>query len=211
LLPNLPISIPFKLNLEDLLEKKSSSITSISAHQTWRKPMVYLFSFPFLFRLITDLLACHVLFLRISLPLFCDFFFKFSLFWMHWIGLQWLKLRREQSQWLLHFLFIRKVWYRLIFFITTACSGNWIIVLDGSWSAVQDRDHKFLTKAVEEAYKGVDSGDGGPFGAVVVLNDEVVVACHNMVLKHTDPTAHAEVTAIREVSFFFFFFCSFYI
>lgn len=66
-------------------------------------------------------------------------------------------------------------------------------------AAVQDRDHKFLTQAVEEAYKGVDSGDGGPFGAVVVHNDEVVVSCHNLVLKHTDPTAHAEVTAIREV------------
>ncbi|CAI9786163.1 unnamed protein product [Fraxinus pennsylvanica] len=64
--------------------------------------------------------------------------------------------------------------------------------------AVQDRDHKFLTKAVEEAYRGVDCGNGGPFGAVVVRNDEVVVSCHNMVLKHTDPTAHAEVTAIRE-------------
>lgn len=56
-----------------------------------------------------------------------------------------------------------------------------------------------MTKAVEEAYKGVECGDGGPFGAVVVRNDEVVVSCHNMVLKHTDPTAHAEVTAIREV------------
>lgn len=66
--------------------------------------------------------------------------------------------------------------------------------------AVQDRDHKFLTKAVEEAYKGVECGDGGPFGAVVVLNDEVVVSCHNMVLRNTDPTAHAEVTAIREVN-----------
>lgn len=65
--------------------------------------------------------------------------------------------------------------------------------------AVQDRDHKFLSKAVEEAYKGVECGDGGPFGAVVVRNDEVVVSCHNMVLKHTDPTAHAEVTAVREV------------
>lgn len=65
--------------------------------------------------------------------------------------------------------------------------------------AVQDRDHKFLTKAVQEAYKGVDCGDGGPFGAVVVRDDEVVVSCHNMVLHNTDPTAHAEVTAIREV------------
>lgn len=65
--------------------------------------------------------------------------------------------------------------------------------------AVQDRDHKFLTKAVEEAYRGVECGHGGPFGAVVVRDDEVVVSCHNMVLKNTDPTAHAEVTAIREV------------
>jgi tRNA(Arg) A34 adenosine deaminase TadA len=70
-----------------------------------------------------------------------------------------------------------------------------------NFAAVQDRDHKFLTKAVEEAYRGVDCGDGGPFGAVVVCNDEVVVSCHNMVLKHTDPTAHAEVTAIREVNY----------
>lgn len=54
---------------------------------------------------------------------------------------------------------------------------------------------------MEEAYKGVESGDGGPFGAVVVKNDEVVVSCHNMVLSCTDPTAHAEVTAIREVPF----------
>lgn len=66
-------------------------------------------------------------------------------------------------------------------------------------SAVQDRDYKFLTQAVEEAYQGVECGDGGPFGAVVVHNDEVVVSCHNMVLRNTDPTAHAEVTAIREV------------
>ncbi|KAE8734685.1 Cytidine/deoxycytidylate deaminase family protein isoform 2 [Hibiscus syriacus] len=64
--------------------------------------------------------------------------------------------------------------------------------------AVQNRDHKFLTQAIEEAYKGVECKDGGPFGAVVVHNDEVVVSCHNMVLKNTDPTAHAEVTAIRE-------------
>ncbi|KAG6531814.1 hypothetical protein ZIOFF_005640 [Zingiber officinale] len=71
----------------------------------------------------------------------------------------------------------------------------------GHHEVVQDRDHKFLSKAVEEAYHGVECGDGGPFGAVVVCNDEVVVGCHNMVLKHTDPTAHAEVTAIREAGY----------
>ncbi|BBG92978.1 chromatin remodeling factor18 [Prunus dulcis] len=63
---------------------------------------------------------------------------------------------------------------------------------------VQDRDNKCLRKAVDEAYKGVECGDGGPFGAVVVHNDEVLVSCHNMVLRNTDPIAHAEVTAIRE-------------
>ncbi|KAI6684779.1 hypothetical protein NL676_030692 [Syzygium grande] len=40
--------------------------------------------------------------------------------------------------------------------------------------AVQDRDHIFLARAVEEAYKGVECGDGGPFGAAVVRNNEIV-------------------------------------
>ncbi|KAK8638672.1 hypothetical protein V6N13_137083 [Hibiscus sabdariffa] len=63
---------------------------------------------------------------------------------------------------------------------------------------IEDKDQKFIAQAVEEAYKGVESKDGFPFGAVIVRNDEVVVSCHNMVLFDTDPTAHAEVTAIRE-------------
>lgn len=71
--------------------------------------------------------------------------------------------------------------------------------MPNAFSAVQDRDHEFLSKAVEEAYQGVECGHGGPFGAVVVRNNEVVVSCHNMVMKYTDPTAHAEVTAVREV------------
>lgn len=52
---------------------------------------------------------------------------------------------------------------------------------------------KFLTKAVEEAHNAVNCGHGGPFGAIVVRNDEVIASCHNMVLKNMDPTAHAEV------------------
>ncbi|MCO5588569.1 hypothetical protein L7F22_042526 [Adiantum nelumboides] len=68
----------------------------------------------------------------------------------------------------------------------------------GHQEEVQDRDCHFLSLAVEEAYNGVNCGHGGPFGAVVVLNDGIIVSCHNMVLEYTDPTAHAEVTAIRE-------------
>ena len=77
-------------------------------------------------------------------------------------------------------------------------AGN-VSVFAGHKEALKDRDHKFLAKAVGEAYKGVDCGHGGPFGAVVVCNDQVIASCHNMVLNSTDPTAHAEVTAIREV------------
>ncbi|VDM43822.1 unnamed protein product [Toxocara canis] len=55
----------------------------------------------------------------------------------------------------------------------------------------------FMKKAVEEAVQGVTNDDGGPFGAVIVRNGSIVATGHNMVLKTNDPTAHAEVTAIR--------------
>ena len=52
--------------------------------------------------------------------------------------------------------------------------------------------------ALDEARKGVKDGDGGPFGAVIVRNGKVIASAHNMVLKYNDPTAHAEVQAIRK-------------
>ena len=58
----------------------------------------------------------------------------------------------------------------------------------------------FMQIAFEEAKRGVESGDGGPFGAVIVKNGEVVAAAHNEVLKRNDPTAHAEMLAIRKAS-----------
>jgi len=68
-----------------------------------------------------------------------------------------------------------------------------------TYVAAEDRENMFLTLAVEEAYKGVESGDGYPYGAVIVRNDEIVASCHNMVVRNTDPSAHAEITAIRQV------------
>ncbi|CAN6197386.1 unnamed protein product [Urochloa humidicola] len=65
-------------------------------------------------------------------------------------------------------------------------------------SSSQDRDYKFIVQAVDEAYRAVEGGVGRPFGAVIIRGDEEVVSCHNLVLKNTDPSAHAEVTAIRE-------------
>ncbi|CAN8260375.1 unnamed protein product [Cochlearia groenlandica] len=61
-----------------------------------------------------------------------------------------------------------------------------------------DMDHKYITQAVKEAIMGVECGDGFPFGAVIVHKNQIVVSCDNMVLKEKDPTAHAEVVAIRE-------------
>jgi len=56
----------------------------------------------------------------------------------------------------------------------------------------------FMHEAIKEAKTGISLGDGGPFGAVIVKNGEIVGRGHNMVVKNNDPTAHAEVMAIRD-------------
>jgi guanine deaminase len=58
--------------------------------------------------------------------------------------------------------------------------------------------NKFMKAALDEAFKGMESGQGGPFGAVIVQNGEIIAAAHNQVLGTNDPTMHAEVAAIRE-------------
>lgn len=56
----------------------------------------------------------------------------------------------------------------------------------------------FIEQAIAEAERGVASRDGGPFGAVVVQDGEVIGRGHNCVTSRCDPTAHAEVVAIRD-------------
>lgn len=58
-------------------------------------------------------------------------------------------------------------------------------------------EEKFLERAIELARSGMKSGKGGPFGCVVVLNDEIIGEGCNQVTSSNDPTAHAEVVAIR--------------
>lgn len=58
-------------------------------------------------------------------------------------------------------------------------------------------DPKFMRMAIELATDNVITGKGGPFGAVVVRNGEVIAAAANTVTSANDPTAHAEVNAIR--------------
>ncbi len=61
-------------------------------------------------------------------------------------------------------------------------------------------NEKFMRVALDEAHAGVDGGDGGPFGAVIVKNEKIIAQAHNTVLKDHDPTQHAEIKAISEAS-----------
>jgi guanine deaminase len=56
---------------------------------------------------------------------------------------------------------------------------------------------RFLDLAVAEAERGVREGEGGPFGAVVARGGDVLATACNQVLGLGDPTAHAEIQAIR--------------
>lgn len=58
-------------------------------------------------------------------------------------------------------------------------------------------EKEFLSRAIELASENVDLG-GGPFGAVIVRNGEVIAEAANRVTLDNDPTAHAEVEAIRK-------------
>ena len=58
---------------------------------------------------------------------------------------------------------------------------------------------EYFEYAIKEARHGVLNNEGGPFGAVVVnKNGKIIGVGHNKVLKNNDPTAHAEVMAIRD-------------
>jgi tRNA(Arg) A34 adenosine deaminase TadA len=57
--------------------------------------------------------------------------------------------------------------------------------------------NEFMQRAIELAVENVRSGRGGPFGAVVVKDGRIIAEGTNLVTSTNDPTAHAEVVAIR--------------
>lgn len=61
---------------------------------------------------------------------------------------------------------------------------------------ISTSDHAYLEQAVDLAITSVRDG-GGPFGAIIVKNGEVLATGQNRVSRDNDPTAHAEVTSIR--------------
>ena len=60
------------------------------------------------------------------------------------------------------------------------------------------REEKFMQEAILLAEKGVENGEGGPFGCVVVKENKIIGRGNNKVISTNDPTAHAEIIAIRE-------------
>jgi len=57
-----------------------------------------------------------------------------------------------------------------------------------------------MALAVAQAYLGMRKNRGGPFGAVIVRNGRMIARGHNQVIGTNDPTAHAEIVAIRRAS-----------
>lgn len=57
---------------------------------------------------------------------------------------------------------------------------------------------KYMQEAIHLALKGMRNNEGGPFGAVVVKDGVIIGRGNNMVLATNDPSAHAEVVAIRD-------------
>jgi tRNA(Arg) A34 adenosine deaminase TadA len=57
---------------------------------------------------------------------------------------------------------------------------------------------ELMREAISQAHRGMDANDGGPFGCIIVKNGEIIARGNNRVTSTNDPTAHAEVVAIRE-------------
>ncbi len=55
-----------------------------------------------------------------------------------------------------------------------------------------------MARAIQISIDGVQTGQGGPFGAVIVRADKIVAEGTNRVTSSNDPTAHAEILAIRQ-------------
>ncbi|MEI7596119.1 MAG: nucleoside deaminase [Bacteroidota bacterium] len=59
---------------------------------------------------------------------------------------------------------------------------------------------KYMAEAIRLSIENVQSSIGGPFGAVIVKDDRIIATGNNQVTSSNDPTAHAEIVAIRSAS-----------
>jgi len=59
-------------------------------------------------------------------------------------------------------------------------------------------DRSYMARAIQLSVENVVSGQGGPFGAVIVKDGRIIAEGVNQVTSSNDPTAHAEIVAIRQ-------------
>lgn len=59
-------------------------------------------------------------------------------------------------------------------------------------------EKKFMERAIALAKEGMEKNHGGPFGCVIVKRGKIIAEGHNQVPSDNDPTAHAEIVAIRQ-------------
>jgi tRNA(Arg) A34 adenosine deaminase TadA len=62
---------------------------------------------------------------------------------------------------------------------------------------MSDIQQKYMDEAIKLAGANLGNGFGGPFGCVIVKDGEIIASAYNEVLSSNDPTAHAEILAIR--------------
>lgn len=74
---------------------------------------------------------------------------------------------------------------------------NIILAFTAMSNVQENSDLFFAARALQEAVEGVTRKEGGPFGAVIVRHGQIITAGNNQVLLTNDPTAHAEIVAIR--------------
>lgn len=63
---------------------------------------------------------------------------------------------------------------------------------------MQNEHALFMQKAIDLARQGMNANEGGPFGCIVVKDGRVLAEGNNVVFSTNDPTAHAEIVAIRK-------------
>lgn len=82
---------------------------------------------------------------------------------------------------------------------TCTTTNYQLITIKKTVMASANSEHsRFMREAIALSIKSVNSGQGGPFGAVIVKDGEIIAKAHNMVTSINDPTAHAEIVAIRQ-------------
>jgi tRNA(adenine34) deaminase len=69
----------------------------------------------------------------------------------------------------------------------------------GAMPEVSETDHVFMSEALEEAREADERGEV-PIGAVLVIDNEIVARAGNRTITHCDPTAHAEILALRDAA-----------